>query len=104
MALTGVEHFSSLCRMVYFPADDFSQATFAIVNSGLYNLFMEQSTLCTEQDKQVEYQSYAQMAQANLETYLANLPLFMSARIENVQALLLGVRGKIMSPLAKLGK
>lgn len=76
---------------MYFPTEDFSQATFAIVNSGLYNLFMEEYSLTEDSAKRAEYQGYALMAQANLETYLANLPLFLSAKVENVQALVLGV-------------
>lgn len=87
----GIIDFASLCRNVYFPTEDFSQATFAIVNSGLYNLFMEEYSLNEDSAKRAEYQNYALMAQANLETYLANLPLFLSAKVENVQALCLGV-------------
>ena len=90
-SLVGISDFASLCRNVYFPTEDFSQATFAIVNSGLYNLFMEEYSLTEDSAKRAEYQSYALMAQTNLETYLANLPLFLSAKVENVQALLLGV-------------
>jgi len=91
-SLVGISDFSSLCRNVYFPTEDFSQATFAIVNSGLYNLFMEEYSLTEDSAKRAEYQSYALMAQTNLETYLANLPLFLSAKVENVQALLLGAQ------------
>ena len=39
--LVGIRDFSSLCRNVYFPTDDVSPAMWAIVNAGLYNLFME---------------------------------------------------------------
>lgn len=91
MNLVGITDFPSLCRVVYFPTEDFSQAIFAIVNSGLYNLFMEESSLSSDPVKRHEYQVYAELAQANLETYIANLPLFLSTKIENVQALLLGV-------------
>lgn len=91
MTLVGVEDFSSLCRMVYFPTEDFPQAVFAIVNAGLYDLFMEECCLSDDVEKRDRYQGYAKMARANFETYLANLPMFLSARIENVQALLLGV-------------
>lgn len=52
---------------------------------------MEELSLTPDRAKREEYQAYADIAQANFETYLANLPLFMSAKIENVQALLLGV-------------
>ncbi|KAI8712711.1 Zn(2)-C6 fungal-type domain-containing protein [Fusarium sp. LHS14.1] len=92
MTLVGVEDFSSLCRMVYFPTEDFPQAVFAIVNAGLYDLFMEECCLSDDVEKRDKYQGYAKMARANFETYLANLPMFLSAKIENVQALLLGTQ------------
>ncbi|KAI8653276.1 Zn(2)-C6 fungal-type domain-containing protein [Fusarium keratoplasticum] len=92
MTLVGIEDFSSLCRMIYFPTEDFPQAVFAIVNAGLYDLFMEECCLSDDVEKRDKYEAYAKMARANLETYLANLPMFLSSRIENVQALLLGTQ------------
>ncbi|KAJ4186478.1 hypothetical protein NW755_007773 [Fusarium falciforme] len=92
LTLVGIEDFSGLCRMIYFPTEDFPQAIFAIVNAGLYDLFMEECCLSDDVEKRDKYQAYAKMARANLETYLANLPMFLSARIENVQALLLGTQ------------
>ncbi|KAF4448836.1 fungal specific transcription factor domain-containing [Fusarium albosuccineum] len=92
MTLVAVADFSNLCRSVYFPTEDFSQAVFAIVNSGLYDLFMEESCLSTDTVQRDKYRMYAKMAQANLETCLAHLPMFMSAKVENVQALLLGTQ------------
>ncbi|GJN81732.1 hypothetical protein PLIIFM63780_005267 [Purpureocillium lilacinum] len=89
-SLVGLSDFSSLCRMVYFATEDFSDATFVIVNAMLYNLFMEQHSLATEPVARDEYHSYMQMCRANLETSLANTPLFLSSKVENVQALLLG--------------
>ncbi|KYK58789.1 fungal specific transcription factor domain protein [Drechmeria coniospora] len=89
-SLVGLSDFSSLCRLVYFATEDFSDATFTIVNAMLYNLFMEQHSLATEPLVRDEYHSYMQMCRANLETSLANTPLFLSAKVENVQALLLG--------------
>lgn len=100
-ALVGITDFSGLCRTVYFPTEDVSQATFGIVNGGLYNLFMEEMSLCPDRAKRDEYQGYADLAQANLETYLANLPLFMSSKVENVQALLLGVSHLISIPIRR---
>ncbi|PNY26301.1 transcriptional regulatory protein [Tolypocladium capitatum] len=77
--------------MVYFATDDFSDATFVIVNAMLYNLFMEQTSLATDAAVRDEYHGYMQQCRVNLETSLANIPLFLSSRVENVQALLLGV-------------
>ena len=78
--------------MVYFPTDDFSDAVFAIVNAGLYYMFLEQHALAEDKATKEEYETYIQMCRVNLETAVANLPLFLSAKVENVRALLLGVR------------
>ncbi|CAM1501549.1 Fc.00g035330.m01.CDS01 [Cosmosporella sp. VM-42] len=86
----GVTDFSNLCRIVYFPTDDFSDATFTIVNVGLYYMFLEQHSLAIDQATKEEYEPYLQMCRVNVETALANLPLFMSAKVENVKALFLG--------------
>lgn len=57
----------------------------------LYNLFVEQHSLAKEEAVREEYSKYVAICKANLETTLANFPLFLSPKIENVQALLLGV-------------
>lgn len=89
--LVGIKDFADLCRTVYFPAEDFSDATFAVVNAMLYNLFVEQHSLAKDEALREEYNSYVTICKTNLETTLANFPLFLSPKIENVQALLLGV-------------
>lgn len=58
----------------------------------LYNLFVEQHSLDKEGVLREEFNSYVAICKSNLETTLANFPLFLSPKIENVQALLLGVR------------
>ncbi|KAK4071081.1 transcriptional regulator family: Fungal Specific TF [Trichoderma aggressivum f. europaeum] len=88
--LVGIKEFAELCRTVYFPTEDFSDATFAVVNAMLYNLFVEQHSLDKEGALREEYNSYVAICKSNLETTLANFPLFLSPKIENVQALLLG--------------
>lgn len=87
----GISDFSNLCRMVYFPTDDFSDSAFIIVNAGLYYLFLEQHTLTDNEAVKEEFLSYLHTCRVNLETALANVSLFMSAKVETVQALLLGV-------------
>ncbi|RDA94922.1 hypothetical protein CP533_0178 [Ophiocordyceps camponoti-saundersi (nom. inval.)] len=89
-SLVGLADFSNLCRLVYFATDDFSDATFTIVNAMLYNLFMEQHALATDPVVREEYHAYMQQCRANLETCLANTPLFLSAKTENIQALVFG--------------
>lgn len=83
--------------MVYFPTDDFSDSAFIIVNAGLYYLFLEQHTLTDNEVVKEEFVSYLHTCRVNLETALANVSLFMSAKIETVQALLLGVSRNITS-------
>ncbi|UZP38008.1 hypothetical protein NXS19_005824 [Fusarium pseudograminearum] len=87
----GISDFSNLCRMVYFPTEDFTDATFIIVNAGLYYLFLEQHSLTTDNKAlKEEFASHLHTSRVNLETGLANMSLFMSVKVETVQALLLG--------------
>ncbi|EHK42702.1 hypothetical protein TRIATDRAFT_35132 [Trichoderma atroviride IMI 206040] len=88
--LVGIKDFSELCSAVYFPTEDYPDATFAVVNAMLYNLFVEQHSLAKEEAVREEYSKYVIICKTNLETTLANFPLFLSPKIENVQALLLG--------------
>lgn len=92
MQLIGITDFSKLCRMAYFPSDDSTDANLAIVNNGLYNLFMEQAALTKDPALRAEYEGYTTMCKANFETCLAQLPLFLSPKTENVMALNMGVR------------
>lgn len=86
----AVENFAEACRRVYFALEEFSQATFIIVNAGLYYLFQEKS-VTAESDAQVrEYTGYYEMCRNNLETGLANLKFFLGASMETIEALLLG--------------
>ncbi|KAG6072724.1 hypothetical protein E4U16_005160 [Claviceps sp. LM84 group G4] len=89
-SLVGLPDFTSLCSKVYFATEDYSDATFIIVNAMLYNLFMEQSSLAMDPTSRDQYHVYMRQSQANLETALANTQLFLATRVENVQALLLG--------------
>lgn len=91
-SLVGITDFTALCRLVYFPSDDFSDAYFIIVNAGLYNLFMEEGVLSQDPALREQYDTYMKLCRANLETGLANLPLFLSPKTENVMALHMGVR------------
>ncbi|KAH6867834.1 hypothetical protein B0T10DRAFT_502083 [Thelonectria olida] len=89
-SFVGVSDFAKLCRLVYFSTDDFTDATFVIVNAGLYYLFLEQHTLAPGKATKDELEPLIQLCRINLETSLANVSLFMSLKIESVQALLLG--------------
>lgn len=86
----AVENFAEACRRVYFALEDFSQATFIIVNAGLYYLFQEKSVTAESPAAVREYTGYYQLCRANLETGLANLKFFLGASMETIEALLLG--------------
>lgn len=82
--------------MVYFPTEDFADSIFIIVNVGLYYLFLEQQTLATDKALKDEFASHLHTSRINLETGLANMSLFMSVKVETVQALIMGVRKCIL--------
>ncbi|KAH7141745.1 hypothetical protein EDB81DRAFT_653716, partial [Dactylonectria macrodidyma] len=86
----GIHDFAKLCQMVYFPADDLPDTIYIIVNAGLYYLFLEQHILAPAKLAKEEVKSLIDQCRTNLETSLANLSLFMSPKIETIQALLLG--------------
>lgn len=86
----AVENFAEACRRVYFALEDFSHATFIIVNAGLYYLFQEKSVMAETDDMVRQYTGYYELCRANLETGLANLKFFLVASMENIEALLLG--------------
>lgn len=86
----AVENFAEACRRVYFALDDFSQATFIIVNAGLYYLFQEKSVTADSDAAVAEYTGYYELCRDNLETGLANLKFFLGASMETIEALLLG--------------
>lgn len=86
----AVENFAEACRRVYFALDEFSQATFIIVNAGLYYLFQEKSVTAESDAAVREYTGYYEMCRNNLETGLANLKFFLGASMETIEALLLG--------------
>jgi len=86
--------FTDLCRKVYFATDDFSLATFIVVNNGLYYLLHEHWTRVSKDEAEADrLRHYHYMCRDNLETALANLPMFLPARAENIRALIIGVRG-----------
>lgn len=86
----AVENFAEACRRVYFALEDFSHATFIIVNAGLYYLFQEKSVMAESDELVRQYTGYYELCRSNLETGLANLKLFLGASMETIEALLLG--------------
>lgn len=86
----AVENFADACQQVYFALEDFSHATFIIVNTGLYYLFQEKAVMAESDAAVREYRSYYELCRSNLETGLANLKFFLAPNMENIEALLLG--------------
>lgn len=93
----AVDDFVDCCRRVYFATEDYSLATFIVVNAGLFYLFQEKATRTDEAqaEKLIEYRN---LCRDNLETALMALPLFMPARKESIEALLLAVSVPLTSP------
>jgi hypothetical protein len=85
------EDFGDRCRKVYFKSEECTCCTYVIVNAALYYLFQERSYQQGDMEKQAMYRDYAQICQTNLDTALGNLPLFLPAHCETIEALQLGV-------------
>ncbi|CCF41862.1 fungal specific transcription factor [Colletotrichum higginsianum] len=83
--------FVDLCRNVYFSVDDYSTTDFIIVNSGLYYLFTEYFCPVDNVHLQKQYLSWGALCRNALAAAVTSLGAGLSARVENVQALILGV-------------
>jgi hypothetical protein len=79
------------CREVYFATEDYSDATFIIVNGGLFHVFLDYSYSIQSDETRSEYLSYLQVCKNNMETGLANLNLLVPPAEESIEALTLGV-------------
>lgn len=90
-----IDEFTDKCQKVYFSIEDFSDATYILVNAGLYYIFIEQAFGADDLPLKQQYQSFQRLCQINLETALSRLPLFLPGRAESIQALLLGVSDDI---------
>lgn len=86
-----MDRFIEKCREVYFAIEDYSDATFIVVNAGLYNVFIEWSFTSKDLAEREEYREYLNLCRNNLETALGNLDLLMPAKPESIEALALGV-------------
>lgn len=85
------EDFRDRCRKVYFKTEDYTCCTYVIVNAALYYLFLEQSFTTEDAERRTAFTEYSQICQSNLDTALGNLPMFLPARCETIEALQLGV-------------
>ncbi|BDD58791.1 hypothetical protein MAP00_004041 [Monascus purpureus] len=85
-----LDEFTEKCREVYFCTEDYSPATFIMVNCGLCNLFLELSFMVRSSQTKEAYQKYLQICKYNVESALAGLNLLLPATKDNIQALTLG--------------
>lgn len=90
-SFAGSEDFRDRCRKVYFRTDDYTCCTYIIVNAALYYLFQELAYDSDDEERRATYTEYFQLCQTNTETALGNLPMFLPAHCETVEALHLGV-------------
>ncbi|WKT49433.1 hypothetical protein QSH57_014363 [Fusarium oxysporum f. sp. vasinfectum] len=88
-SLVGIDDFPGLCRVVYFPSNDFSETKFTAVNLCLYYMFSERDALMSQADCK-DFRSYIHMCQANAETSLSNLKVFSITTADSLVALILG--------------
>ncbi|KAE8348322.1 hypothetical protein BDV28DRAFT_143800 [Aspergillus coremiiformis] len=78
------------CREVYFATEDYSDATFIVVNGALIYLFGELSFTSNGIANREAYDKYGDMCRINLETALANLELLMPVTADSIEALTVG--------------
>ncbi|XHF99239.1 hypothetical protein AWENTII_002745 [Aspergillus wentii] len=84
------DRFIEKCRDVYFATEDYSDATFIVVNGVIYYVLMEYGFTSNDQKAKDENTSYLNLCRNNLETALSNLNFLMPARTEYIEALTLG--------------
>ncbi|GKZ58639.1 hypothetical protein AnigIFM56816_004799 [Aspergillus niger] len=78
------------CRQVYFSTEDYSDATFIVVNGALLYLISDVVAITKDSKTREEYDKYLNLCLVNLETALGSLSLLMPANDENIEALALG--------------
>lgn len=88
VAMLPAINFSDICLNVYF-SPQHTETDFIIVNSFLYFLFSWYACHLSEEERK-EYEGYAEMCRANLETALHNLPLHLPATSDTIIALICG--------------
>lgn len=94
---TPIEHFIGTCRNVLFAIDDYSDAEFIIATAGLYYLFTEIFQTSAPGPSRREFLAYGQLCREALEAALSTVGAFLPARMDSVQALVLGVSSQITS-------
>ncbi|GAB1193001.1 hypothetical protein APSETT444_002203 [Aspergillus pseudonomiae] len=91
------------CRQVYFATEEYSDATFIVVNACLVYLFSEISFSESDTTKREMYDKYHNLCRVNLETGLANLNLLTPATMDSIEALSMGALHAIETSKPSLG-
>ncbi|KAL1913209.1 hypothetical protein Sste5344_000756 [Sporothrix stenoceras] len=96
-AVLDIDEFIAACRDVYFATEDFALSRFIVVNGGLFHLFEEKAATHNSEAEREMFAKCQRLCGDNIETALANLPLFLPPSGEMVEALVLGVTYAIES-------
>lgn len=90
-SFSSSEDFRDRCRKVYFRTEDYTCCTYVIVVGALYYLYQELGYTTEDEGMRATYREYCEICQTNMETALGNLPMFLPAHCETVEALHIGV-------------
>ncbi|KAF9885406.1 hypothetical protein FE257_012928 [Aspergillus nanangensis] len=99
----GTDRLIEKCQQVFFATEDYSDATFIIVNGGLYFVFSEFMLRARNYESREAFQKHISLCRVNMETALANLNPLMPANNESIEALLLGTVHSIEISKPSLG-
>jgi len=98
MPTIDVAYITNLCQKLYFPAEEYTIATFITAHVSLFYLFRDMTGADAKAQNftLVEIEDIVTTCSKNAETAMRNVRLFMEANYENIEAVLLAVR--ICSP------
>ena len=93
MPTIDVAYITSLCQKLYFPAEEYTIATFITVHVSLFYLFrdMSQTDARAQRLASSEIEEIVATCKKNAETAMRNVRLFMEANYENIEAVFLAV-------------
>ena len=89
----SLQEITALCQSLYFPAEQYTIATFITVHIALYFLFRDLTPHDVSELNMTkeEVSTIVDMCLENGEIAARNLRLFLHATLDNIQALMLGV-------------
>lgn len=89
--LEDAHSFADLCQKIYFPADDYSLASWVIVNCGLFYLFRDsdQSQRKAMELDTTQINQYSTLCDSNITAAVQRMRLLIEPTVENMEALVL---------------